>query len=172
MELRAGTSADISFIVATEHSPELREYIGTWTSEEHAAAMNDPDTRYLIALGDSGNALGYIILRGLLSEHRNIELRRVVIVSPGRGHGKEVLRLLLSQVFDEFGAHRLWLDVFETNLRAQHVYRSVGFQQDGVFREAVLRDGKYHSLLLMSILDREYWVSRKGWPISTDNLPT
>jgi diamine N-acetyltransferase len=159
MKLRAATKTDIPFIVGTEHSPEFREYIGTWTSEEHAVAMGDTDTRYLIALDNFGNAIGYITLRGIQSEHRNIELKRVVIASPGRGHGKEVLRLLLRTVFDEFGAHRLWLDVFETNLRAQHVYRSLGFQQDGIFREAVFRDGKYHSLLLMSILDREYRTS-------------
>lgn len=159
MKLKAATTTDIPFIVATEHAPELHEYIGTSTSEEHAAAMNDPDAHYLIALDGSGNSIGYVILRGLLSEHRNMELKRVVMASPGRGHGKEVLRLLLSKVFDEFGAHRLWLDVFETNLRAQHVYRSVGFQQDGVFREAVLRDGVFCTLLLMSMLDREYRVS-------------
>jgi diamine N-acetyltransferase len=159
MKLRAATPADIPFIIVTEHSPDLREFTGAWTSEEHAAAMSDPNTHYLIALDDSGNAIGYIILRGLRSEHRGIELQRIVMTSPGRGHGKEVLRLLLNKVFNEFGAHRLWLDVFETNLRAQHVYRSVGFQQDGVLREAVFRDGAFRTLFLMSILDREYRMS-------------
>jgi len=156
MQLRAGTAADIPFIVAIEHSPALREYVGQWTRTEHAAAMDDPDTRYLIPLEESGDRLGYIILRGLQSDHRNLELKRVVMQSPGRGLGKLALQLLLQKVFEEFGAHRLWLDVFESNTRAQHVYRSLGFQQDGIFREAVYRDGKYHSLVLMSMLDREY----------------
>lgn len=156
MKLRTATRADIPFIVGTEHAPDLREYIGTWTSEEHETAMCNPDTHYLIALEDSGKPVGYVILRGLQSAHRNIELKRIVMTSPGRGHGKEVVRLLLNKVFDELGAHRLWLDVFETNLRAQHVYRSLGFQHDGIFREAVFRDDKYHSLLLMSMLDNEY----------------
>jgi RimJ/RimL family protein N-acetyltransferase len=71
-----------------------------------------------------------------------------------------VLQLLLRKVFNEFRAHRLWLDVFETNVRAQHVYRTLGFQQDGIFREAVYRDGQYHSLLLMSLLDREYRTTK------------
>ena len=156
MHLREGTPADISFIVAVEHAPEFREYIGNWTYDEHAAAMHDPDTRYFIALDDSEKAVGYVILRGLQSEHRNLELKRIVMHSPGRGHGKQVLQLLLQKMFDEFKAHRVWLDVFETNARAQHLYQSLGFQQDGIFREAVYRDGKYHSLFLMSMLDREY----------------
>jgi RimJ/RimL family protein N-acetyltransferase len=156
MQLRPATEADLPFIVETEHAPMFSEYIGRWTSEEHAAAMREADTRYFIAQDDSGNALGYVILRGVQSEHRNIELKRVVMHSPGHGYGKQALRLLLKKVFEEFGTHRLWLDVFESNIRAQHVYRSLGFQQDGTFREAVYRDGKYHSLLLMSLLDHEY----------------
>ena len=159
MELRTATEADVPSIVEIEYSPELREYIGRWTGEEHKAAIRDPDTCYLLALDDSGKTLGYAILRGIQSEHRNIELKRVVMQSPGQGHGKQVLRLLLQKVFEEFRAHRLWLDVFASNLRAQHVYRGLGFQQDGIFREAVFRDGKYHSLLLMSLLDREYQAS-------------
>ena len=158
--LREATPADISFIVQIEHAPAFREYIGTWTHEEHANAMGDPDARYLVALDDSENAVGYVILRGIRSEHRNIELKRIVIHSPGRGYGKQVLQLLLRKVFNEFRAHRLWLDVFETNVRAQHVYRTLGFQQDGIFREAVYRDGQYHSLLLMSLLDREYRTTK------------
>jgi diamine N-acetyltransferase len=160
MQLRDATPADISFIVAVEHAPKFREYIGNWTHDEHAAAMRDPDTRYFIALDDAENAVGYVILRGVQSEHRNLELKRVVMRSPGQGHGKQVLQLLLKKIFDEFKAHRLWLDVFEANDRAQHLYRSLGFQQDGVFREAVYRDGRYHSLFLMSMLDHEYRATR------------
>ncbi len=121
MKLIAGTNADISFITRIEHAPEFREYIGTCTAEEHAAAMNNPDTQYLTAFDEAGNAIGYIILRGIQSEHRNIELKRIVIQSPGCGYGKRVLQILLKKIFEEFGAHRLWLDVFETNSRAQHV---------------------------------------------------
>ena len=56
----------------------------------------------------------------------------------------------------EMGAHRFWLDVFVSNERARHLYASLGFQADGVLREAVKRDGAFHSLILMSILKREY----------------
>jgi RimJ/RimL family protein N-acetyltransferase len=48
------------------------------------------------------------------------------------------------------------LDVFERNDRARHVYRSVGFREDGLLREAIYRDDAYHSLVLMSVLDREF----------------
>ena len=156
MRLRQATSADLDFIIETESSPQFREFIGQWSREEHTIALSNPDVRYFIALDNSESRVGYIILRGLSSEHRSIELKRIVMQFPGHGHGKQALQLVMKHVFEELKAHRLWLDVFESNHRAQHVYRSVGFQQDGIFRESIVRDGNYHSLLLLSILDREY----------------
>ena len=156
MDWRPASLEDIPFIVTVEHAPSNREFIGRFTEAEHAAAIIHPDYRYFLALADSGEPVGYTILRGFQFEHRNIELKRIAVASPGQGHGRILLRLLLEKIFEDFGAHRVWLDVFVSNLRAQHLYRSLGFQQDGIFRESVLRDGVFHSQLLMSMLDREY----------------
>jgi diamine N-acetyltransferase len=156
MNLREANETDIPIIVELEHAPGPSQYVSQWTREEHNAAMCNPDTRYFIAEDNSNMWLGYAILCGLQSEHRNIELKRIVMRSPGQGHGRQMLQMVLRKAFEEFKAHRVWLDVFEANLRAQHLYRSFGFQQDGILREAVCRAGKYHSLLLMSLLDREY----------------
>jgi RimJ/RimL family protein N-acetyltransferase len=42
------------------------------------------------------------------------------------------------------------------NDRARHVYESFGFREEGIMRDAIYRDGTYHSLVLMSLLDGEY----------------
>ena len=65
---------------------------------------------------------------------------------------KEVMRI----AFRELGAHRLFLDVFEDNARARHLYESLGFQYEGVMREAAQRDGHWCNLRLMSVLESEY----------------
>jgi RimJ/RimL family protein N-acetyltransferase len=67
-----------------------------------------------------------------------------------------LLEHVMSRAFVHHRAHRLWLDVFDTNTRARRVYEAYGFREEGVMREAVLRDGEYHTLVLMSLLDREY----------------
>jgi RimJ/RimL family protein N-acetyltransferase len=81
---------------------------------------------------------------------------RVVVSEPGKGLGCMVLEAVLSKAFDELAAHRLWLDVFEHNARARHVYRSVGFVEEGVLRECVKQQERYASLVVMSILENEY----------------
>jgi RimJ/RimL family protein N-acetyltransferase len=83
-------------------------------------------------------------------------LKRLVVASPGKGLGRQIVKQLMQIVFEEFKAHRMYLDVYEDNARARHVYESLGFVYEGIMREAGERDGEFISLYLMSMLDREY----------------
>ena len=105
----------------------------------------------------SGETGGYAILSGIKSPNHSIELTRIVIAEPGLGYGKHVLRIIIKKVFEEYHAHRFWLDVFEHNQRARYVYQSVGFQEEGILRDAIRQGDKYYSLVLMSMLENEYF---------------
>jgi diamine N-acetyltransferase len=155
--LRPATETDLPNILALERTPEFRNLVGTWTEEEHARALRDADLQYLIILDATDGTAGFAILRGILSPHMNIELKRLVIAAPGHGLGQRALAALKALAFDSLGAHRLWLDVFATNARALHVYRKAGFRQEGILLEAIYRDGEFHTLLLLAMLDREYF---------------
>ncbi len=154
--LREAMLEDIPRIMALERIPEFHTMVGTWTEQEHRHALQDPDSRYFMVIAPNGDASGFALLRGILSPHRNLELKRFVIGEPGRGLGRRALAELMAHVFRNLHAHRLWLDAFPTNTRALHIYRKAGFRDDGIFREAIYRDGKFYTLLLLSILDREY----------------
>jgi RimJ/RimL family protein N-acetyltransferase len=159
MALRPATREDIPQIAALERLPESRKYVGQWTEERHERTLLSADARYLVYEAPDGALGAYVILRGFEESPGSIELKRVVVASPGRGLGRRLLGEILQVVFDECRAHRLFLDVFEDNQRAQHVYRSLGFVQEGVMRDAAERDGNYFSLHLMSILESEYRAS-------------
>jgi diamine N-acetyltransferase len=160
MQFRLAGREDISTIAALEQIPEFQSFVGSWAMEEHLEAFASPDVRYFVAEAANKEIAGFAILRGLASEHHSIELKRIIVKTPGKGLGRQLLQFLLRQVFEEYRAHRFWLDVFETNLRAQHVYQSVGFQRDGLLRDAVCRDGQYYSLFLMSLLENEYRLGK------------
>jgi RimJ/RimL family protein N-acetyltransferase len=162
MIFRNATRDDVAAIASLERTPEFRPFVGNWPIEQHFNNLDDPDARYIVAEDADGSIAAFATLRGLLSEHKSVELKRIVVGKPNRGTGRKLLRAALETAFRDVGAHRLWLDVFETNARARHVYASVGFQTDGIFREAYYRDGQFHSLVLMSMLDREYQVLRPG----------
>jgi RimJ/RimL family protein N-acetyltransferase len=66
------------------------------------------------------------------------------------------MALVMYKVFREFGAHRLWLDVIDDNVRAQHVYRKLGFVEEGRLREAAKRKDGWRDLLLFGMLAADY----------------
>jgi RimJ/RimL family protein N-acetyltransferase len=68
------------------------------------------------------------------------------------------VRLLKRIAFRDLGAHRFWLDVKLLNTRALALYQSEGFVEEGRLRESVRIVGAdgYDSLVVMSLLDREY----------------
>jgi RimJ/RimL family protein N-acetyltransferase len=152
--LRTAGPEDIEAIIAIEARPELADFILRWEPERHRAGLADPDRRYLVMDGAEGLA-AYIILAGLTSPNRSVELVRIVIAEPGGGLGTQALVQLIDLVFGPMGAHRLWLDVFTDNVRARHVYAKLGFREEGVLREAVLRDGRWRSLVVMALLEHE-----------------
>jgi diamine N-acetyltransferase len=131
------TNADIPAIVALESNPIARQFVGQWNEA-------------------AGEIEAYVILRGLSEDSRSIELKRIVVAVPERGLGRRVLTEIIRTAFRELGAHRLFLDVFEDNGRARHLYESLGFKHEGIMREAAYRDGRWFDLHLMSMLESEY----------------
>jgi diamine N-acetyltransferase len=156
MLLRETDPNDIPGIVALERTPLAREFVGQWSEDRHFTTLTGGDARYFVSETERGELEAYAILRGLKEESGSIELKRIVVTTPERGLGRRILEELITKVFEEFKAHRLFLDVFEDNRRARHLYESLGFQYEGVMREAARRDGQYCSLRLMSMLESEY----------------
>ncbi|MBE2184633.1 MAG: GNAT family N-acetyltransferase, partial [Anaerolineae bacterium] len=58
--------------------------------------------------------------------------------------------------FHEINLHRVQLTVFSYNQRAMKLYERLGFVREGVWREAILRDGQAFDTLCYSMLAREY----------------
>ena len=155
MTLRRAVVEDLPYIVDLERTFRELGYLGGDEIRLHERRIGDPDCWYCI-VETEGRRGGYVILRGLTSQNGSLELKRIAIAEPGQGLGKLVLEAVLERVFCELSAHRLWLDVFTDNSRARHVYRSVGFVEEGVLRECVRWGGEYRSLVLMSMLESEY----------------
>ncbi|WP_348262543.1 GNAT family N-acetyltransferase [Telmatobacter sp. DSM 110680] len=156
MFLRVATPNDIPDIVALERTPMAREFVGQWSEERHLNNITGGDSRYYVNETDWGEIQAYAILRGIQEDSRAIELKRIVVAVPERGLGRQILKELIRIAFLELGAHRLFLDVFEDNSRARHLYESLGFQYEGIMRDAARRDGRWCNLHLMSMLESEF----------------
>ena len=68
-----------------------------------------------------------------------------------RGLGERLIQRTLAAA-REFGFHRVELTVREDNANAIALYKKVGFEIEGLQRDAVLVDGAYANLILMAVL--------------------
>ncbi len=156
MRLRLATLDDIPAILALERTPIAREFVGQWNEDRHRATLAGGDARYFVSETEWNEVQAYAILRGINENSRAIELKRIVVAVPERGLGRLMLKELMRIAFRELGAHSLFLDVYEDNARARHLYESLGFQYEGLMREAARREDRWCNLCLMSILESEY----------------
>jgi len=157
--LRPTMVSDLDAVVAIERDQHNLPFITPWERTQHEGALRFPDFRhFIIEAGASDAPDGFVILQGCRNPHRSIELKRIVLQADlhGRGHGRTAIRLLAQLAFRDLGAHRFWLDVKARNLRAQALYRSEGFVEEGRLRESVRIGDGYDSLVVMSMLEAEH----------------
>jgi diamine N-acetyltransferase len=155
--VRRAQEADIPWLVSQEQRPDFAAFVHRWPSEQHVGNLGDADKLYLIAEDDNRERIAFVILAGLSSADRSVELVRMAVTRPGAGIGKPLLRSVLDMAFGELNVDRLWLDVFEDNVRARRAYEAVGFREEDTPRQAAQKsDGQPGLLLIMSIRAAQY----------------
>lgn len=70
----------------------------------------------------------------------------------GRGVGERLIRTGIEYAQNWLGVTRIELEVFHDNHRALRLYERLGFEREGVRRQASLREGKLHDVVLMATL--------------------
>ncbi len=159
LRLRPTMLSDLDFVISVEQDRANRAFITPWERIQHEGAIRFPDSRHFIAeAGADYTSAGFVILQGCRNPHRSIELKRMVLqpAAQGQGIGRACLRLLAQMAFRDLHAHRFWLDVKARNLRAQALYRSEGFVEEGRLRESVRTGDGYDSLIVMAMLEHEH----------------
>jgi len=148
-------------VLTLEQDPQHLPFITPWERTQHEAAIRFPDLRhFIIESGPALQATGFLILIGCKSQHRSLELKRMVVQTQGMGVGRAALRAAKKVSFDDLGAHRFWLDVKTHNARARALYDSEGFVVEGVLRESVRVVDGFESLTVMSMLAPEFAARR------------
>lgn len=163
IHLRPTMLSDLDFVVSVEQDAANVPFITPWERTQHEGALRFPDSRhFIVEMGPEAKRGGFVIFQGCRNPHRSVELKRIVLLPKGQGQGlgRAAMRLLKKMAFTQLHAHRFWLDVKALNQRALRLYASEGFVEEGRLRESVKLSGQgadgYDSLIVMSMLDREY----------------
>ena len=146
--VRPATDADVAFLAAAQAVPHARGFVLPATEEQVRAALAQPDRASFVVTDDDEPA-GMFLLGTYPDPPWLVELMRIVAVSPGRGIGSFALRWAVTFAFEQLHAHRISLEVVETNGPARRLYERGGFVLEGTHRDGFRDvDGTYRNLCL------------------------
>lgn len=173
--LRPFESTDVDIYFPGLFDAEMRRLTGTQNSFTRTqveryienAAQDDSRLMLLIALQENDQIIGEIALMDMHTKNLSAHIRIAIdhIEHQGKGYGSEALLLMLNYGFGICNLHRIELEVYAFNQRAIRTYEKLGFQREGVRREALYYNHQYHDAIQMSMLENEFrerHVSRLG----------
>jgi SAM-dependent methyltransferase/ribosomal protein S18 acetylase RimI-like enzyme len=145
--LERATPDDARAFADMEQAADTGRYIMGYSHDEHVRRLADPSLIYL-RIVDAGQLAGFFIL-ALDPDGASVEFRRIVVTARGRGIGQAAIRRMELFCQAVLGRSRIWLDVFEDNLRGRHIYEKLGYAR---FGESI--HGERRLLLYEKLLER------------------
>ncbi|MFO7610898.1 MAG: GNAT family protein [Clostridia bacterium] len=121
-------------------------------------AGNDGFLAFAVRKNEDGNMMGLVEIDGISNSNGFawVSIGFGAKTERGRGFGFEAMSLAIEFAFSELNLDRLQLNVISYNTAGIRLYEKLGFVREGVYREAVLRDGVRHDLYLYGLLRREW----------------
>ncbi|HIG55932.1 MAG TPA: N-acetyltransferase [Candidatus Handelsmanbacteria bacterium] len=146
---------------------EVDDYTGTsetFTIEQYRAhyqRVEDADDRvdYAISPRDEPDSfVGEVVLNDIDWSNRSANFRLALLCREffGKGYGSEATRLRLSCGFERLDLYRIELAVYDLDPRAAHVYEKARFVREGLRRDVLYWQERYHSAIVLSILKPDY----------------
>ena len=154
---------DVEFLRDGVNHPAVRGPVGQTTptngpAEQAAfeAESDDPDVVRLLITHDD-ERVGIIALDPIEWDHGVAEVGYWIAPEHRRqGYARDALDAVLAYAFDELRMHKVSASVYEFNVASDELLRSAGFSEEGVLRENVYADGRYHDTHWFGLLESEY----------------
>lgn len=124
---------------------------------------NDGERNLVFACQYKGRTIGIVSLSDIDFISGNGELGVMIsdVEVRGKGFATEAVMLMLDYAFGELRLHRITVRVAPENEASLHLFRKVGFVQEGRMREVMRRRDGYGDLLLFGLLEDEYRIVRE-----------
>lgn len=133
--------------------PQSRE-----TMADYQRSLEQSRSGYVLAIieRETGKHVGNIALVNLQPIHRCGEIAILVgsDEARGRGIGREAIYLVTKHAFEHHNLHRVFAGTF--NPAFIRCVEGLGWTKEGVFRERIWSDGKYHDQTWLGVLKGEF----------------
>lgn len=173
--LRPFEDKDIDDMIEILNEPELKKLTGSVTNDIDANKVMDEDEKIratdwyksrnvqsdrldlAITLKDSNQIIGEVVFNEYDDCSNNVNFRVLMSQSySNKGLGSEAIQLFIQYGFEQLNLHKISLEVFSFNPRAEHVYTKVGFKLEGIKREDFKYNEMYIDTKVFGFLKSEY----------------
>jgi RimJ/RimL family protein N-acetyltransferase len=158
---RRARRSDVDFLLELVNDEDVRPFLGVRTADGRDALLAEIDRsesepaafgRFVIELdGEPAGSMGFHVA----SEPNRIARLERLAVHPrfrGRKIADDAARAFQRHLLLELGFHRLEMEIYGFNGRAQAHAQRAGWVQEGVKRRAYLREEKWEDGVMYSLL--------------------
>ena len=71
----------------------------------------------------------------------------------GKGISKEVLKIVSEFAFKYLNLQLIYANILSSNSSSLNLYRGIGFEEEGVLRKRIYRNGRWHDIVILSLLN-------------------
>ena len=162
--LRAIEENDAAILMDLINDPEVENSVYGWSYPVSLASQkkwisnltNDATVRYAIDFEDS--TVGVAIISSIDMKNRSANMNIKLLQSArGKGVATRTVMLMVKYCFEELNLHCLTATVIERNISSRKLWEKLGFQQDGILRDRVFKNGCYHNAIAYSLLKDEFY---------------
>ena len=164
MKIREHTKEDIPLRVKWLNNPKVNKLIGDEPGKETDLQKQKDwfdnyekdENKKFFTICDNELPIGIVGLSNISENNKNADLFIAIGEDEyrGKGFGKESMKWILNFAFEELKLNKVNLGVFEENESAVMLYKNIGFEIEGIMKEEVYFDGKFHNFLSMAIFKR------------------
>ena len=129
IEIRRSRRDELPLFCQLDQQLDVADYIVESSHQDHLNSFDDPQTVYLTIVRNRRPA-GYFVIC-LEDMEQRVEFKRVVVDEKHRGIGQNAILQMEEFCKSELGVSRIWLDVFDFNQRAQHIYTKLNYRKFG-----------------------------------------
>ncbi len=107
---------------------------------------------------ESNGTIGMVMLTDIDYKNSTAQFHSKIATSKnirGKGYGTKATNALVEYGFDQLNLNCIYSHIIEYNIASQRVKEKCGFKKDGVLRNRVYKNGKYHNIVVWSILKSE-----------------
>lgn len=126
----------------------------------NAISNSTSDLIFAIALKDGDCHIGNIGIHKIHSFFRSAEIGILIGEKDcwGKGFGEQAVRLVVEHAFLRLNLHRLFAGAVVNNMGSVQMFKKVGFQKEGILRDAYFCEGSYYDCVQLSLLQSEWQI--------------